>query len=299
MQRKLEKLRESQSALESEAEARRRTKEEAEALGQEAKEKHRSAWNELQAAKRKEQEFRRKLEKLQESQRALESEAEARRRTKEEAEALGQKAKEKHRSAWNELQAAKRKEQESQHVAKLFVELDSDHSGVISSPEVQARSELDGDTDGTVTETEARSAPVQVPDFDETTQAVIDGVDINNSATVQPASSEIWVSEPLSNKCCGERAAARQYSPVSHGSDTESVWGSWAGSEENKYSMMKFEDGAACWQGPYRSVQVKLVCGEQTAVMSSAEPSRCEYLFELQTPAACNQPAPALKHEEL
>ncbi|MGH0181227.1 UNVERIFIED_CONTAM: hypothetical protein FKN15_006330 [Acipenser sinensis] len=80
---------------------------------------------------------------------------------------------------------------------------------------------------------------------------------------------------------------------------TNDVWGSWAGSEENKYSMMKFEDGAACWQGPNRSVQVKLVCGEQTAVMSSAEPSRCEYLFELQTPAACNQPAPALKHEEL
>ncbi|XP_058887335.1 glucosidase 2 subunit beta-like [Acipenser ruthenus] len=77
------------------------------------------------------------------------------------------------------------------------------------------------------------------------------------------------------------------------------VWGSWAGSEENKYSMMKFEDGAPCWQGPYRSVQVKLLCGEQTAVMSSAEPSHCEYLFELQTPAACNQPAPALKHEEL
>ncbi|MGH0181228.1 UNVERIFIED_CONTAM: hypothetical protein FKN15_006331 [Acipenser sinensis] len=100
----------------------------------------------------------RKLEKLRESQSALESEAEARRRTKEEAEALGQEAKEKHRSAWNELQAAKRKEQESQHVAKLFVELDSDHSGVISSPEVQARSELDGDTDGTVTETEARCA---------------------------------------------------------------------------------------------------------------------------------------------
>ncbi|RXN00923.1 Cytosolic carboxypeptidase 6 [Acipenser ruthenus] len=121
----------------------------------------------------------RKLEKLQESQRALESEAEARRRTKEEAEALGQEAKEKHRSAWNGrggkeadvlvgfccdsavvlllvvLQSCRLPRGKSRN-PKLFVEPDSDHSGVISAPEVQALPKLDGDADGTVTETEAR-----------------------------------------------------------------------------------------------------------------------------------------------
>lgn len=36
--------------------------------------------------------------------------------------------------------------------------------------------------------------------------------------------------------------------------------------------------------------QVKLKCGKETVVMSTTEPSRCEYLMEFTTPALCQDP---------
>lgn len=39
--------------------------------------------------------------------------------------------------------------------------------------------------------------------------------------------------------------------PLSH-----STWGSWAGPEHNKFSIMKYEQGTGCWQGPNRSTTV-------------------------------------------
>ncbi|EHB12959.1 Glucosidase 2 subunit beta [Heterocephalus glaber] len=49
--------------------------------------------------------------------------------------------------------------------------------------------------------------------------------------------------------------------------------------------------------------QVRLLCGKETAVTSTTEPSRCEYLMELSTPAACPEPPPELPvdsdHDEL
>lgn len=38
--------------------------------------------------------------------------------------------------------------------------------------------------------------------------------------------------------------------------------------------------------------QVRLLCGKETVVTSTTEPSRCEYLMELMTPAACPEPPP-------
>lgn len=38
--------------------------------------------------------------------------------------------------------------------------------------------------------------------------------------------------------------------------------------------------------------QVRLLCGKETMVTSTTEPSRCEYLMELMTPAACQEPPP-------
>ncbi|XP_006004085.1 glucosidase 2 subunit beta [Latimeria chalumnae] len=78
------------------------------------------------------------------------------------------------------------------------------------------------------------------------------------------------------------------------------TWTSWADPEDNNYSMMKYEDGTSCWQGPNRSTKVKLTCGKETAVISCTEPSRCEYLMELQTPAICEEPQPLpMDHDEL
>ncbi|XP_054395711.1 glucosidase 2 subunit beta isoform X2 [Pongo abelii] len=70
------------------------------------------------------------------------------------------------------------------------------------------------------------------------------------------------------------------------------TWGSWAGPDHDKFSAMKYEQGTGCWQGPNRSTTVRLLCGKDTMVTSTTEPSRCEYLMELMTPAACAEPPP-------
>ncbi|XP_037674059.1 glucosidase 2 subunit beta isoform X2 [Choloepus didactylus] len=80
------------------------------------------------------------------------------------------------------------------------------------------------------------------------------------------------------------------------------TWGSWAGPNHDKFSAMKYEQGTGCWQGPNRSTTVRLLCGKETVVTSTTEPSRCEYLMELTTPAACPEPPPeppADGHDEL
>ncbi|EQB78327.1 glucosidase 2 subunit beta isoform 2 precursor [Camelus ferus] len=71
-----------------------------------------------------------------------------------------------------------------------------------------------------------------------------------------------------------------------------SPWGSWAGPDHDKFSAMKYEQGTGCWQGPNRSTTVRLLCGKETVVTSTTEPSRCEYHMELMTPAACPEPPP-------
>ncbi len=90
-----------------------------------------------------------------------------------------------------------------------------------------------------------------------------------------------------------------------HGGSPTSLgtWGSWAGPDHDKFSAMKYEQGTGCWQGPNRSTTVRLLCGKETVVTSTTEPSRCEYLMELMTPAACPEPPPEAPsdgdHDEL
>ena len=66
-----------------------------------------------------------------------------------------------------------------------------------------------------------------------------------------------------------------------------SRWGQWAGPENDKYSKMKYDGGAQCWNGPVRSVMVHISCGTTNEVTGASEPSRCEYAFGFKTPAAC------------
>ncbi|XP_077549826.1 glucosidase 2 subunit beta isoform X2 [Haemaphysalis longicornis] len=93
--------------------------------------------------------------------------------------------------------------------------------------------------------------------------------------------------------------------PKAGGSDTSlGRWGSWNGPEQDKYSQMKYEGGATCWNGPTRSVVVDLHCGLENQLTSASEPNRCEYHFDFNTPAACKQvsedaPKDRHVHEEL
>ncbi|CAN4094920.1 unnamed protein product [Withania somnifera] len=56
---------------------------------------------------------------------------------------------------------------------------------------------------------------------------------------------------------------------------------------EDSYRSMQFTGGDHCWNGPDRSVKVKLRCGLKNELTEIDEPSRCEYLAFLDTPALC------------
>ncbi|TNN85177.1 Glucosidase 2 subunit beta [Liparis tanakae] len=98
----------------------------------------------------------------------------------------------------------------------------------------------------------------------------------------------------------------------------------WAAAPKDQYRHMVYENGEPCWQGGSRSttvlvlargisraqydvrgcygnpLEVTLTCGVETALRSVREPSKCQYVLDLQTPVAC-QPAPRQRgvHSEL
>ncbi|CAI5796283.1 glucosidase 2 subunit beta isoform X1 [Podarcis lilfordi] len=107
---------------------------------------------------------------------------------------------------------------------------------------------------------------------------------------------ELTTNEYIYRLCPFSRVSQK---PKHGGSETSlGTWGSWSGPEDNKFGVMKYEHGTGCWQGPNRSTTVKLTCGKETVVTSTTEPSRCEYLMEFITPAACQEPKD-LGHDEL
>ncbi|KAL4325505.1 hypothetical protein GQ457_11G018330 [Hibiscus cannabinus] len=62
--------------------------------------------------------------------------------------------------------------------------------------------------------------------------------------------------------------------------------GSWDKFEDS-YRVMVFSNGDGCWNGPDRSMKVKLRCGLKNEITNVDEPSRCEYVASLSTPAVC------------
>lgn len=66
--------------------------------------------------------------------------------------------------------------------------------------------------------------------------------------------------------------------------------GNWEGFDEvDGQVVMRFGNGDSCWQGPQRSMEVKLRCGAIDSFDSVSEPSRCEYTGEMKTPAFCTE----------
>lgn len=58
---------------------------------------------------------------------------------------------------------------------------------------------------------------------------------------------------------------------------------------EDSYKVMVFSNGDNCWNGPDRSLKVRLKCGLTNEITDVDEPSRCEYVALLATPALCQE----------
>ncbi|KAI3794859.1 hypothetical protein L1987_37499 [Smallanthus sonchifolius] len=64
--------------------------------------------------------------------------------------------------------------------------------------------------------------------------------------------------------------------------------GQWDKFDES-HRVMLFSNGDKCWNGPQRSLTVRLRCGSKVEVADIDEPSRCEYSALLTTPAVCQE----------
>ncbi|XP_062196511.1 glucosidase 2 subunit beta-like [Phragmites australis] len=64
--------------------------------------------------------------------------------------------------------------------------------------------------------------------------------------------------------------------------------GRWDKFEET-YRVMRFSNGDRCWNGPDRSLKIRLRCGLSNELNDVDEPSRCEYAAVLSTPALCSE----------
>ncbi|KAK7201220.1 Glucosidase II beta subunit-like/Glucosidase II beta subunit-like protein [Novymonas esmeraldas] len=80
--------------------------------------------------------------------------------------------------------------------------------------------------------------------------------------------------------------------------DGGTLLGSWKSFAENTYAMwakdeydlshMIYDNGARCWNGAVRAVEVHVVCGPENRLAQVEEPSLCSYRFGFETPAVCD-----------
>ncbi|VDM63235.1 unnamed protein product [Angiostrongylus costaricensis] len=148
-------------------------------------------------------------------------------------------------------------------------------SNRITLDEIKNLGYLDDNNDGTVSEEEAKSFAEQ--DF---------GADYA-WATLKGKCFERTEKQYTYKFCPFERVVQIEKSGVG-----ETGLGSveWSGELPRKYSKQSYRDGQACWNGPQRSTEVDIQCGEDSELIEASEPAKCEYRFVFRTPAACNDP---------
>ncbi|KMZ62618.1 hypothetical protein ZOSMA_44G00170 [Zostera marina] len=64
--------------------------------------------------------------------------------------------------------------------------------------------------------------------------------------------------------------------------------GNWEKFDE-AYRIMQFSNGDKCWNGPDRSIKIRLRCGLKNELTDVDEPTRCEYTAFLSTPLMCRE----------
>ncbi|KAG6333511.1 hypothetical protein ID866_5574 [Astraeus odoratus] len=64
------------------------------------------------------------------------------------------------------------------------------------------------------------------------------------------------------------------------------------------YTRQRYTQGARCWNGPQRSVELVLACGTENALLTVSEPEKCEYRITGTSPALC-LPVEEGKRDEL
>lgn len=101
---------------------------------------------------------------------------------------------------------------------------------------------------------------------------------------------------PLKDKCFTFKDREYTYSlcmfdratQESSGMHTElGRWAGWTGPSEDLHSKQRYEGGTQCWNGPARATVVNIICGVEDKITSVTEPSKCEYVYEFTSPAAC------------
>uniref|UniRef100_A0A674PIT6 Glucosidase 2 subunit beta n=1 Tax=Takifugu rubripes TaxID=31033 RepID=A0A674PIT6_TAKRU len=239
-----------------------------------------------------------KLEEVRSGKGDLETKVEALRTVKEAAEQPEREAKERHLKAWEgEGKSAIRMEKDKARMVQVFLELDEDSDGLKPGMNLM--------------KPRKRSGKWMIRSGKNPFQSVLSHMDMlvaylhllfrniekeisfdfgteSEFTYMYNQCYEMPTSEYVYKLCPFNRVTQK---PKFGGSETSlGSWGKWAGPEDNIYSVMKYEHGTGCWQGPNRATTVSLICGTETAVTSTSEPSRCEYLMEFTTPAACPEP---------
>ncbi|KAJ2746883.1 hypothetical protein GGI20_000962 [Coemansia sp. BCRC 34301] len=81
---------------------------------------------------------------------------------------------------------------------------------------------------------------------------------------------------------------------ISNKDQTRQNLGSFAGVDG---IVHRYRGGAKCWNGPERSLSARFVCAEDVAILSIAEPEKCEYVAQMTAPFVCDLSEPETEHK--